>query len=84
MPTKAMRCDTCLFCRKPMPPHPSGEVECHVRSVENWFVRKPTDWCGEWRDPMIRYLPSYLSRSRGQELFRYLNKLLAWPTKPKE
>ena len=75
----ANRGETCAGChnsRVVAPPNPSGTVECHVRSVENWFVREPTDWCDEWQDPRIVYHPGHRARRIGP--FRYLNQLLTW------
>ena len=77
MANKGETCAGCHNSRVVAPPNQTGLVECHVRSVQDWFVREPTDWCDEWKDPKIVYHPSHRGRRLGA--FRYLNQLLTWP-----
>ena len=73
MAKKSTTCDGCHYSREQA--GPSGMLECRVHSVENWPVRSPTSWCGDWRDPMIVYRREYQPRRLG--LARYLNQLIA-------
>lgn len=75
MANRSTDCEGCIFSRVHL--LVSGKLECHVRSVDTWPVRDPTEWCGEWRDPATVYLPTYRPRRLG--LVRYLNQLLTWP-----